>query len=58
MITVRTTKIDWDTDGDKEVFDDLPQRVIFSADDEESVIDELSNIYGWCIHELDYEIWE
>jgi len=58
MITVETTKIDWDTDGDKEVFDDLPQRVIFSADDEESITDELSDIYGWCIHGLDYEIWE
>jgi len=56
MITVETTKINWDTDGDKKIFNKLPQKVILSADDEESIADELSDMYGWCIHGLDYEI--
>ena len=53
---VETKSIDWDTDGDKEVFESLPQRVILTVDDEEEIVDELSDMYGWCIFGLAYNI--
>ena len=55
-MTIKTSKIDWDTDGDKEVFNKLPQRVILQADDEDGIADELSEMYGWCVLGLDFEI--
>lgn len=51
-----TTSINWDTDGGQEVFDKLPQRVILSVDDEGRIADELSDMYGWCIFGLTYEV--
>ncbi|MBN86062.1 MAG: hypothetical protein CL885_00910 [Dehalococcoidia bacterium] len=53
---VQTTSINWDTDGDKKMFDKLPQRVVLSVDDEEEIVDELSDMYGWCIFGLTYNI--
>tara|TARA_A100001037_G_scaffold306291_1_gene350473 strand:+ start:1848 stop:2051 length:204 start_codon:yes stop_codon:yes gene_type:complete len=53
---VHTVSIDWDTDGDKKMFDKLPQRVILSVDDEDEIADTLSDMYGWCIFGLAYNI--
>ena len=53
---VETTSIDWDTDGDKEVFESLPQRVVLTVDDQDDISDTLSDMYGWCIFGLAYNI--
>lgn len=53
---VETTSIDWDTDGDKEVFESLPQRVVLTVDDQDDISDALSDMYGWCIFGLAYNI--
>ena len=51
---VKTTSIDWDTDGDQVMFDKLPQRVILEVDDEDEIAEALSDMYGWCVFELSY----
>ena len=53
---VETTSIDWDTDGDKEVFESLPQRVVLTVDDQDDISDALSDMYGRCIFGLAYNI--
>jgi hypothetical protein len=45
----KVTNIDWDTDGNKEDFDSLPQEVIVSVDDPDNIADALSDAYGWCV---------
>lgn len=49
---IRTTFIDWDTDGEKV---DLPQ-VVEIEGEECNFADTLSDLYGWCIFSLGYEI--
>lgn len=51
---VKTTRIDWDTDG--ETFLDLPQEVTIEVEDEDGIADALSDKYGWCIFALNYDI--
>jgi hypothetical protein len=54
-VIIRTTKIDWDTDGDKEQFDLLPQCVALPVDHEDDIADYLSAIHGWCVFGVEYE---
>ena len=49
---IKTTKINWDTDG-REI--DLPQQVVLEVQDEAEIVDKLSDQYGWCVHGLTYE---
>ena len=49
---IKTTRIDWDTDGQKV---DLPQQIELEVDHEDEIADKLSDEYGWCIHGLAYE---
>lgn len=51
---IKTTFIDWDTDGLTDL--DLPQIVVLEVGDESEIADKLSDKYGWCIFNLDYEI--
>ena len=46
MPKFHATDIVWDTDGEKV---DLPNDVIIEAEDEDAVVDALSDEYGWCI---------
>tara|TARA_R100001244_G_scaffold36635_1_gene33533 strand:+ start:527 stop:691 length:165 start_codon:yes stop_codon:yes gene_type:complete len=46
---IKTKSIDWDTDGDREVFDSLPQQVTLEVESEEEVADALSDTFGWCV---------
>lgn len=50
------TNIQWDTDGDKEIFDSLPQNVGVSVDDPDYIADALSDAYGWCVHTFDFKL--
>jgi hypothetical protein len=50
---IKTTSIDWDTDGEEV---DLPQVVELEVEDEDSIADALSDKYGWCISSLNYDI--
>jgi hypothetical protein len=50
---IKTTNINWDTDGHKV---DLPQQVVLEVDNEDEIADKLSDQYDWCIHGLAYEI--
>ena len=43
---VKTTKIKWDTDGDKEVAASLPQEVELEVEDEDEIADALSDQFG------------
>lgn len=57
---IRTTKIDWDTDGEAV---DLPQAVTLIIPDEDmenptAVADALSNNFGWCVNSVEYEAVE
>ena len=56
---IKTTKINWDT-PDEDAPDghqvDLPQQVELEVDHEDEIADKLSDIYGWCIYGLNYEI--
>ena len=56
---IKTTKINWDT-TDEDAPDghqvDLPQQVELEVDHEDEIADKLSDIYGWCIYGLNYEI--
>ena len=49
MIFIKTKSIDWDTDGDRGVFDSLPQEVTLEVESEEDVADALSDSFGWCV---------
>jgi len=52
---IKTTNINWDTDEHKV---DLPQQVELEVDHEDEIADKLSDIYGWCIYGLNYEMFE
>ena len=56
---IKTTKINWDI-TDEDAPDghqvDLPQQVELEVDHEDEIADKLSDIYGWCIYGLNYEI--
>ena len=46
---IKTATIDWDTDGDRDVFDSLPQQVTLEVESREDVADALSDTFGWCV---------
>jgi len=50
---ITTTAIEWDTDG--EVVD-LPQKVELEVDDEDDIVDALSDQFGFCILSLYYKV--
>jgi hypothetical protein len=54
-VIIRTTKIDWDTDGDKAQFDKLPQCVALHVDHEDDIANYLSDTHGWCVFGVEYE---
>lgn len=65
MVKVKCTEIQWDTDGDKELFKSLPQEVEITLDDcveddylDDELADALSDLYGFCIEGYNYEIIE
>jgi hypothetical protein len=49
---IKTTKIDWDTDGEDI---DLPQSVELEVEDEEEIADALSDNFGFCVFSFEYE---
>ena len=63
-LKIRAYNIEWDTDGDKEVFETLPKEVVmelaFSEGDhgylDIIVGDKLSDEYGYCHNGFEYEI--
>ena len=66
-IKIQCYDIEWDTD-DEEV-DDLPERVLLTIEDEDEIedyydnpddciADILSDTYGWCIKNFDYDLVE
>lgn len=64
-LKIKVFNIDWDTDGDKEQFDILPQEVIMELEvtddaDEDEVCDyieeKLSDDYGYCHFGFEYDI--
>ena len=65
MVKVKCNEIQWDTDGDKELFKSLPQEVEITLDDcvegdylDDELADALSDLYGFCIEGYNYEIIE
>ena len=52
--------IDWDTDGEDPASLGLPDAVEVEAEDEDGVVDALSDNYGWCINGVTavYEIYQ
>ena len=65
MVKVKCTEIQWDTDGDKELFKSLPQEVEITLDDyvegdylDDELADALSDLYGFCIEGYNYKIIE
>jgi len=53
---IKTTEIDWDTDGDEITESILPQEVEVEVDNEEEITDALSDKYGFCIFSLSYDV--
>jgi hypothetical protein len=53
-MTFKITNIDWDTDGNKEDFNSLPQEVEVSVDNAYNIADALSDAYGWCINSYEF----
>lgn len=67
---IKCIEIDWDTDGDKEIFEALPQEVVVNFEDvdwtngempldvtEENssdIADYLSDQYGFCVNSFNY----
>ena len=49
----KITNIDWDTDGNMEDFNSLPQEVIVSVTNEDDIADALSDAYGWCVRSFE-----
>lgn len=63
MVKVKCTEIQWDTDGDKELFKSLPQEVEITLDDcvesdylDDELADALSDEYGFCMFGFNYKI--
>ena len=63
MVKVKCTEIQWDTDGDKELFKSLPQEVEITLDDcvesdylDDELADMLSDEYGFCMFGFNYKI--
>lgn len=55
----KVTNIDWDTDGNKEDFDSLPQLAFVALDNIDNIdniADALSDAYGWCVKGFFYEV--
>lgn len=50
MAIYKAVNIQWDTDGDEEVFESLPTEVIFpdGMEDEDEMSDYLSDTVGFC----------
>lgn len=49
MKKFRVTNIDWETDGEKV---ELPKHAIIEAEDEEVVVDRLSDRFGYLINSV------
>ena len=49
MKNFKVTGIEWDCDGIDPMGYGLPKTTTIEAKDENSVIDELSNMYGFCV---------
>lgn len=45
----KVTGIEWDCDGDSPKDHNLPTNAVVIAEDEDEVVDELSDKYGFCI---------
>lgn len=65
MVKVKCTEIQWDTDGDKKLFESLPKEVEITLDDytegdylDDELADTLSDFYGFCVEGYNYEIIE
>lgn len=54
-MTFKITNIDWDTDGNNEDFDSLPQEVMVTVDDYHNIADALSDAYGWGVNTFDVD---
>ena len=52
MALFKVTGIKWDCDGVSPKKYNLPTATTIEADDEEWVVDELSDKYGWCINSV------
>jgi hypothetical protein len=52
MALFHVTGIDWDCLAEPSTYD-LPLETDIEADDEEYVVDELSDKYGWCINSVE-----
>ena len=63
MVKVKCTNIHWDTDGDKKLFENLPQEVVITLDEynigeylDDAISDKLSDMYGFCHEGYEYKI--
>ena len=57
-MTYIITAVEFDTDGDKELAQQLKEEYVGTSvevDDEDEIADTLSDISGWCIFSIDYE---
>ena len=52
MALFKVTGIDWDCLAPPEHYN-LPLETTIEADDEDYVVDELSDKYGWCINSVE-----
>ncbi len=57
---VKTFNIVYDTDGDADLAESLPQEMIFEFEDvddvENNLADAISDETGWCVVSCDYNI--
>jgi len=59
---IKTSRIDWDTDGDSEAASSLPQEVVIriesslGLDLEQEITDALSDRYGFCVKAVEFEM--
>lgn len=58
---IKITDIVWDVDDDDDV--ELPTEIVYNCDDnvsekdiDDSIVDLVSDDYGYCIDSLDYEL--
>lgn len=53
---MKAVNIEWDTDGDKEIFDSLPQEIEIPEHmtDEDEISDYITGATGYCFY--DYEL--
>lgn len=53
---MKAVNIEWDTDGDQEIFDSLPQEIEIPEHmtDEDEISDYITGVTGYCFY--DYEL--